>query len=99
MSQTFNTQWASTAYYVDSFTFVHVDEARTSQEAQTSTVRYRDRFPFVYVDDVRTSQETRTCLHGLLLIHLLFICRCTLPETRTCLHGLLRGWLYDLLLR
>jgi hypothetical protein len=43
-----------------SFTFLYVDDVRTSQEAWTTTVRYVDSFTFLYVDDVRTSQEAWT---------------------------------------
>jgi hypothetical protein len=30
----------------DRFTFLHVDDVRTSQEAWTTTVRYRESFAF-----------------------------------------------------
>jgi hypothetical protein len=47
--------WTTTVRYVDSFTFLYVDDVRTSQEAWTTTVRYVDSINFLYVDDVRTS--------------------------------------------
>jgi hypothetical protein len=45
----------------DSFTFLYVDNVRTSQEAHlwAFTACYRDSFTFLYVDDLCTSQETR----------------------------------------
>jgi hypothetical protein len=44
----------------ETFTFLHVDDVRTSQETRlwVSTARYRDSFTSLYEDDVRTSQET-----------------------------------------
>jgi hypothetical protein len=42
----------------DRFTFLCVDDVRTSQETHASAVSYGDDFTFLYVDDVRTSQET-----------------------------------------
>jgi hypothetical protein len=41
----------------DGFTFLYVDDVRTSQEAYASTACYVDSFTFSYVDDVCTSQE------------------------------------------
>jgi hypothetical protein len=58
-SQHLTTLWASTACYGDSFTFLYVDDVRTSQEARASTVSYGDSFTFLYVDDVCTSQEAQ----------------------------------------
>jgi hypothetical protein len=51
---------ASMACYRDSFTFLYVDDVRTSQNThlRASTVCYRDSITFLYVVDVRTSQET-----------------------------------------
>jgi hypothetical protein len=50
------------------FTYLYVDDVRTSQEARHVTVI---AFTCLYVDDVRTSQEARpvterafTCLHA-----------------------------------
>jgi hypothetical protein len=45
------------ACYRDSFTFLYVDDVRTSQEThlQVSTACYRASFTFLYVDDVRAS--------------------------------------------
>jgi hypothetical protein len=47
--------------YVDSFTFMYVDDFRTSQETQlwVSTACYKDSFTVIHVYDVRTSQETQ----------------------------------------
>jgi hypothetical protein len=52
----------------DSFTFLYVDDIRTSQETyqRASTDCYGDSFILLHVDDVRTSQETATSLQGLL---------------------------------
>jgi hypothetical protein len=58
--------YASTACYGDSFTFLYVDDVRTSQETQAFIAYFGDSFTFLYVDDVRTSQETSICFHGLL---------------------------------
>jgi hypothetical protein len=57
---TFRTLQASTVYYVDSFTFLCVDDNRTSQETHVCASRacYGGSFTFIYVDYVRTSQET-----------------------------------------
>jgi hypothetical protein len=41
----------------DSFTFVHVDDVRTSQYAYASTACDWDGFTFAYVDNIRASQE------------------------------------------
>jgi hypothetical protein len=41
----------------ESFTFLYVDDVRTSLEELASTACYWDSFTFSYVDDVRTSQE------------------------------------------
>jgi hypothetical protein len=51
--------WAFLASYGDSFTFLYVDDVRTSQETQASNECYEDSFTFLYVNDVRTSQETQ----------------------------------------
>jgi hypothetical protein len=51
--------WASTACYRDSFTVLHVDDVRTSQETQDSTACYGDTSTLLYIHDVRTSQETQ----------------------------------------
>jgi hypothetical protein len=59
---------ASAACYGDSFTFLHVDYVRASQQIRlwASTACYAGGFTFVYVDYVRTLQETPAGLHGLL---------------------------------
>jgi hypothetical protein len=51
---------ASTASYGDSFTFLYLDDVRTSQETHiwTPTACYVDRFIFYIYIYVRTSQET-----------------------------------------
>jgi hypothetical protein len=51
--------------YLDSVTFLHVDDVRTSQEAHLWTSRplNGDSFTFLHVDDVCTSQEKHTCGH------------------------------------
>jgi hypothetical protein len=49
---------------MDSFTFLYVENVRTSQETQASTVCYKDSFTFLYVEDVRTSHETQTSTAG-----------------------------------
>jgi hypothetical protein len=48
------------ACYGDGFTFLYVDDVRTSQKTYVwaSTAYYADRFTLLYVNDVRTSQET-----------------------------------------
>jgi hypothetical protein len=48
--------------YGDSFTFLYVDDVRTSQEAQASIACNLDSLTFLYVDDVRTSQEAQTSI-------------------------------------
>jgi hypothetical protein len=47
--------WASTACLGYGFTFLYVDDVRTSQGTRlwSSTACYRDSFTFLYVDDVR----------------------------------------------
>jgi hypothetical protein len=44
----------------DGFTFLYVDDVRTSQESHlwASTACYGDSFNLLYINDVRTSQET-----------------------------------------
>jgi hypothetical protein len=50
----------------DRFTFLYVDDVRTSQETPTGLhARYVISFT-LYIYDVRTSQETPLHLHGLL---------------------------------
>jgi hypothetical protein len=51
---------AFTSCYRYSFTFLYVEDVRTSQEThvRTFTVSYGGSFTFLYVEDVRTSQET-----------------------------------------
>jgi hypothetical protein len=51
---------ASAVSYGDSFTFLYVDNVRTSQETclWASTVCCGDGFTFLYICDVHTSQET-----------------------------------------
>jgi hypothetical protein len=51
---------ASTVCYGDIFTFLYVDDVRTSQETHlcSSTVCYKYVFTSFYVDYVRRSQET-----------------------------------------
>jgi hypothetical protein len=51
---------ASMARYRDHFTFLYVDDVRTSQNThlRASTACYRGIFTLLYVEDVRTSQET-----------------------------------------
>jgi hypothetical protein len=51
---------ASTACYWYSFTFLYIDDVRTSQVTHlwASTAWYGDSFTFLYVDDVRTTQVT-----------------------------------------
>jgi hypothetical protein len=48
------------ACYRDSFTFLYVDDVRTSQKARlwVSMAGYGDSFSFLYVDGVPTSQKT-----------------------------------------
>jgi hypothetical protein len=50
---------ACTACYVDSITFLYVDDVRISQETHlwASIAFYGDIFTFLHVDDIRTSQE------------------------------------------
>jgi hypothetical protein len=45
----------------DSFTFLYVDDFRTSRERhlRASTACYEDSFIFLYADDICTSWETR----------------------------------------
>jgi hypothetical protein len=59
--------WASTSCYVDTFTFLYVDDVRTLQETHVWAFMacFRDGFTFIYVDDVRASQETPMGLYGL----------------------------------
>jgi hypothetical protein len=49
------------ACYGDNFTFVYVDDVRTSEEThlRASTACYWYNFTFLDVDDVCTSQETQ----------------------------------------
>jgi hypothetical protein len=56
------------ACYSNSFTFVHVDDVRTTQETYpyASMACYSDSFTFVHVDDVRTTQKTPIRPHDLL---------------------------------
>jgi hypothetical protein len=53
-SRHLTTLYASTAFYVDSFTFVYVNDVRSSQEPHLWTCAAL----FLYVDDIRTSQKT-----------------------------------------
>jgi hypothetical protein len=55
------TLYTSAACYGYSFTFLYVDDVRTTQETHiwTSTACYGDSFSILYVENVRTSQETR----------------------------------------
>jgi hypothetical protein len=50
----------STTCYGDNFTFLYVDDVRTSQEAHlwSSMTRYGNSFISLYVDNIRSSQET-----------------------------------------
>jgi hypothetical protein len=48
------------------FTFLYVDDVRTSLEAHAFTSCYGDSFTLSCVDDVGTSQETPMCVHVLL---------------------------------
>jgi hypothetical protein len=41
----------------NSFSFLYVDDVRSSLESHASTACYGDSFSFLYVDDVRTSLE------------------------------------------
>jgi hypothetical protein len=45
------------ACYVDRFTFLYVDDVRTSQQTHVRA-SYEDNVTFLYVDDTRTSQQT-----------------------------------------
>jgi hypothetical protein len=49
---------ASVACYNDRFTFLYVDDVRTSLETHTFTVHYGGSFTFIYVDDVHTLEKT-----------------------------------------
>jgi hypothetical protein len=66
---------ASTACYGDSFTFLYVDDVRTSEETHllASTACYRSSFTFLNIDDVRTTQKTSVGFHGLLRLELYFL--------------------------
>jgi hypothetical protein len=45
-------------YYGDNYTFLYVDDIRTSPKTQASTAFYEDTFTFLYVDDICTSLKT-----------------------------------------
>jgi hypothetical protein len=87
--------WTSTACYGDSFTYVYVDDVRTSQETHlcTSTACYGDSFTYVYVN-VRTSQETHlwtsTACYRDSFTYVYVDDVHTSQETPVYLHGLLR---------
>jgi hypothetical protein len=84
------------ACYGGSFTFLYVDDVRTSQEAHlwAPTADYGDSFTFSYVDDVRTSQEARlwalTACYGDSFTFLYRRCSYLTRSTPMGPHGLLR---------
>jgi hypothetical protein len=55
------------ACYGNSFTFLYVDDVRTSQETPMDLhACYGNSFTFLYVDEFRTPQEISIVLQGLL---------------------------------
>jgi hypothetical protein len=91
------------ACYGDSFTILHVDNVRTSQETHlwASMACYGNSFTTLHVDNVRTSQETHLwasmVCYGVSFTILHVDNVRTSQETPVGLHGLLRGELCSFL--